>query len=48
MFEPNLVIKKLRVVILISFGQAYERFIGVAFLRKKLIELVAKNILVKL
>ena len=43
MFEPNLVIKKLRVVDNdIFFDQAYERFIGVTFLRRKLIKLVAK------
>ena len=27
---------------MISFGQAYEKFIGVTFLRKKSIKLVAK------
>ena len=42
MFEPNLVIKKLRVVDNDIFGQAYEQFIGVTFLRRKLIKLVAK------
>ena len=42
MFEPNLVIKKLRVVDNDIFDQAYERFIGVTFLHRKLIKLVAK------
>ena len=42
MFEPNLVIKKVRVVDSEIFCYAYGKVIGVTFLRKKLMKLVAE------
>ena len=41
-FELNLVIKKVRIVDRKIFCYAYEKVIGIVFLRKKLMELVTK------
>ena len=47
MIEPNLVIKKLRVIDSKVFCQTYKKFIGVTFLRKKIYENLWQNILAK-